>query len=578
MEIHLIGKPKILAGDGTERPVPGHQPWAVLARLLCTKGALGRRELAAEVFADVEDPLGALRWCLASLRKATGAETLQGDPITLNFPPGTSVDVWNIESGDAAETGSTKFLEGVEPSTNAEFETWLMIEREHIASALFARLRREAMRALSAGAHNRAKALAERAVTCRPLDESGHIVLVKCMATSGDIAAAVAHVDATEERILRETGEKPSPALRGAARKSFADAPLGLSKAATIDALIKSGKAAVSAGAVDAGLDCLRRAAEDADKSGERHLLASALLELGTSLVHAVRGFDDEGALALQHAADIASDIGSSEIGAKALCELGYSEALAGRRPSAACYLDKAMAFAQGNDDCLASIKAFTGFNLVDWGQIEQGVSHYYQALEHARIADNRRREIWTLGIGAWGVLRAGRPEEARDWLIKCLDMCDDVRWLAFRPWAVALLAEVKMALHEIGNSTQSDLQEALALSNQLGDPCWQAAAARSLALFHSDAKNYENARKWLAHARERCCSVTDLYAGLLVEILVDQVRLAKLCGEDKEAAMLARDLLPVVARTHADAHLGFATSILNESASVERPSLRLVQ
>ncbi|MGI9522325.1 MAG: BTAD domain-containing putative transcriptional regulator, partial [Hyphomicrobiaceae bacterium] len=469
MQIHLIGKPKILAGNGAERPVPGHQPWAVLARLLCAKNVIDRRELAAQVFADVEDPLGALRWCLASLRKATGPETLQGDPIALNLPPRTYVDVWNIESGDIAESGSTKFLEGVEPTTSVEFGTWLMIEREHIASEIFARLRREAMRALSAGAHDRAKAFAKRAVTCRPLDESGHIVLVKCMTTSGDIAAAVAHVDATEEQFLRETGEKPSPALRGAARKSIADAPHGVSRAATIDALIKSGKAAVSAGAVDAGLDCLRRAAEEAEMSGERHLLASALLELGTSLIHAVRGFDDEGALALQNAADIANDIGSSETGAKAFCELGYSEALAGRRPLAANYLNKAMTFARGNDDCLASINAFTGFNLVDWGQIENGVSHYYQALEHARIADNRRREIWTLGIGSWGVLRAGRPHEARDWLIKCLDMCDDVRWLAFRPWAVAMLAEVKLTMHEIGNSAQSDLEEALALSNQLG-------------------------------------------------------------------------------------------------------------
>ncbi|MGI9522145.1 MAG: hypothetical protein ACR2PG_10900, partial [Hyphomicrobiaceae bacterium] len=107
-------------------------------------------------------------------------------------------------------------------------------------------------------------------------------------------------------------------------------------------------------------------------------------------------------------------------------------------------------------------------------------------------------------------------------------------------------------------------------------DPCRQAAVARTLALFHSGAKNYENARKWLAQARERCCSVTDLYAGLLVEILVDQVRLAKLRGEDQEAAMLARDLLPVVARTHADGHLDYATSILHASANTGRRSKSL--
>ncbi len=564
MKIYLIGKPKIVADDGTEPAVPGHQPWAVLARLLCTKRALSRRELAAEVFANVEDPLGALRWCLASLRKATGPKTLQGDPIILNLPPDTFVDIWNIEAADIAESGSTSFLEGIEAATSAEFDTWLMIEREHVASRLYGRLRREAMRALSTGVYDRARTLAERAVTCRPLDESGHIVLVKCLAASGDIAAAVAHVDATEARFLRETGEKPSPALRAAARRSIADAPQGVSKTATIDALIKSGKAAVSAGAVDAGLDCLRRAADEAEKACDNHLLASALQELGTSLIHAVRGFDDEGALALQNAAEIAIKIGSSGIAAHALCELGYSEALAGRRPSAATFLEEAMSYARDNDDCLASIHAFSGFNLVDWGQIELGVSHFHQALELARAADNRRREIWSLGIGAWGVLRAGRPSEARDWLIECLQLCDDTRWLAFRPWPVALLAEVRLALHEIGNSTLTDLEGALALSNQLADPCWQAAVARSLALVNIEAKDYQDASKWLTYARERCCSVTDLYAGLLVEILTDQVRLSNLRGDDRETTALARELLSVVARTHADAHLDFATSMLN--------------
>ena len=212
----------------------------------------------------------------------------------------------------------------------------------------------------------------------------------------------------------------------------------------------------------------------------------------------------------------------------------------------------------------MASAHAFIGFNLVDWGKVELGVSHFQRAIEFARTAGNRRREIWALGIGAWGVLRAGRAHQARDWLSQCLDLCDETRWLAFRPWPVSLLAEVRIALHEVSNSTQNELEEALALSNQLGDPCWQAAAARSLALVRADAKNYSEAGKWLAHARERCCSVTDLYAGLLVEILTDQVRLSQLRGDDQDAASLARELLPVVAKIHADGHLDFTMSALS--------------
>jgi hypothetical protein len=36
--------------------------------------------------------------------------------------------------------------------------------------------------------------------------------------------------------------------------------------------------------------------------------------------------------------------------------------------------------------------------------------------------------------------------------------------------------------------------------------------------------------------------------------------------GDDQDAAALARELLPVVAKTHADAHLEFAMSTLSAS------------
>ena len=138
------------------------------------------------------------------------------------------------------------------------------------------------------------------------------------------MGAALAHVGATEARIMQSAGEKPTPAQRAAARKSIADAPLGVSKNVSIDMLIKSGKAAVSAGAADTGFDCLRRAAEDAAESGNDRLQARSMQDLGTSLINAIRGFDDEGAIALQGAAEPANKIRVSEISVQSLCELGF--------------------------------------------------------------------------------------------------------------------------------------------------------------------------------------------------------------------------------------------------------------
>lgn len=561
-----IGKPRIVGSDGQLRAVPGQQPWALLARLLVAKRPLSRHTLASELFCDVEDPLGALRWCLASLRRALGPGTLRGDPIEVDLPDGTYVDIWNLSASSIGDIEPAEFLEGLSPTASAEFSTWLLITREQISSQMHEQLRRSAIEALASQNFKEATCFSERAVHLRPLDESGHILLVKSLAMAGRMEVAAAHIEATEQEFEKQIGEKPSPALRAAARKNIADAPKGVSRAATIDSLVKSGTAAVAAGAVDAGLDCLRRAAGEAELGADAHLVARTLHELGTALVHAIRGFDDEGAIVLRRAADAACSIGSSQIAAASLRELGYLESLAGRRPTAQKYLREAMEFAHSDDEALAGIHAVTGFNLVDWGQSEAGLSHFEQSLAFSRKCGNRRREIWALGIGAWGQLRAGRPGIAEDWLKHCLALCDEIRWIAFRPWPQALLAEANMLLHQAGNSTQIQLEESLALSSQMGDPCWEAANARAISIFQTDAGDHATAERWLDHARQRCCSVTDAYAGLLVEIIADQMRLQTRRGTVDKADAFARELLSLAARTHADAHLDIALETLNSS------------
>src|SRR5205085_9115644 len=128
-----------------------------------------------------------------------------------------------------------------------------------------------------------------------PFNESAHVLLVKSLALSGRYDAALEHVGATEAVFLAELGERPSAALRSAARRTISSAPGGISPEAFINSLLQSGLAALSAGAADAGIDCLRRAVGDAEKIKDGHLLARATFELGTALVHSVRGYDDEG-------------------------------------------------------------------------------------------------------------------------------------------------------------------------------------------------------------------------------------------------------------------------------------------
>jgi hypothetical protein len=133
------------------------------------------------------------------------------------------------------------------------------------------------MVAISTGDYDRAIRLSELAVRRRPLEESAHILLIKSLVLDGRAETALEHVEATEREFLAELGERPSLALRSAARRTIASAPGGVSLRAVIESLISSGVAALAAGAVEAGLDCLRRAAADADAANDGHLLGTRL-------------------------------------------------------------------------------------------------------------------------------------------------------------------------------------------------------------------------------------------------------------------------------------------------------------
>ena len=207
----------------------------------------------------------------------------------------------------------------MEPRCSAEFSTWLLVERERISGLVAARIRQETLRAISVEDFDRAIRMAELGVRGDSFDESAHVLLVKSLTLAGRSDAALAHVEATERAFLAELGERPSPALRSAARRTISSPPGGISPQAYVVSLLQSGLAAMSAGAADAGIDCLRRAASDAERLKDTHLQARATLELGTALVHAIRGYDDEGAVLLRQSTELARQSGSASLAAARL-------------------------------------------------------------------------------------------------------------------------------------------------------------------------------------------------------------------------------------------------------------------
>ena len=565
LRVRLIGPPAITSSTGEARQVRGQKPWTVLARLLLADRRLTRRELGAELFPDAEDPLGSLRWCLAGLRKALGSSDLfTGDPVRADLPAWIAVDVLDLAAGivDAATAG--ELLEGIDTPCGPEFSMWLLVARQQVAAQVDSLLREETIVALGRGDTDTAIRLAQRCVQRAAFEESGHVLLVKSLVAAGHNEAALNHVEATEESFRLHLGAEPSPALRSAARQHVADPPPGIPPAAVVSTLIDSGRAALAAGAVDAGIDCLRQAAARAEAAGDDALRGQCLCELGTALVHAVRGHDDEGAVLLEQAVQFARGAGDTATAVAALRERGYADALAGRRPEADHHLAAAGDLADGDTRSLAGIHAIAGFNLCDWGRFEEGLERYEDALDASRSTGERRREAWTLGLGGWALLRSGRASAGVSWLNDSLELVGDLRWRAFEPWPMAALAEAHLAeLHE-DPAGLDEFERCFAMSCQLDDPCWEGASGRVLALHHARRGDHASALRWIDEARSRCVRKTDIWAGLLGTILLTGAELRLQAGDGPGAEAAARDLVAFAARTHLDGVLARGVAVLS--------------
>ena len=566
LDVRLIGPPRIENSTGERRALRGQKPWAVLARLLLADRRLTRRELSAELFPDTVDPLGSLRWCLAELRRAFGVpELFSGDPIQRDLPPSITVDVHRLSDGTFDGQAVGELLDGVDPRCGPEFSTWLLVTRQQVASRIAGLLREEIITALSRREFDRAIQLAELHVHRSPFDEGAHVLLVRSLSLQGHTEAALAHVTEVEESFRRELGCAPSPALRSAARARVADPPLGVSVEAIASTLLQSGRAALAAGAPDAGLDCLRRASAQAEAARDDALLGQCLYELGYGLIHSKRGFDDEGTIVLEQAAHLARSVGDMPTAVSALRERGYADALAGRRPEAQRHLDLADDLSGGAAALLAGVHAIAGFNLSDWGRPSDGITRFHAAIECARRSNDRRWEAWTLAFGGWALLSAGRMSEAVQWLTDSLILVHDLRWILFEPWPVAVLAEANLVADRTAASG-SDLERCFALSCQLEDPCWEGASGRVMALHHARRGEHERALRWITEARARCTRKTNTWVGLLGSILLTEAELRVGTGDTAGADAAGRELVGLAAHAHLDGLLPRGLAMISAS------------
>jgi DNA-binding SARP family transcriptional activator len=527
--VRLLGHPRIEDGTGQPcQPARAQKSWAMLGRVALAERPLTRGELAGELFAEADDPLGALRWCLADLRRCCqNSQLFRGDPVSL-ADGALWVDARALWEGSllAAEIGGV-LLEGVEPRNCPAFDVWLMLARGRCAARSMEELRRAALGLLAAGDAEAATEPAGRAAALDPLDEAAQELFLRALVAAGHPARAAVRLTACEALFARE-GLSCSPALRSAALAPVAASPVGLRAGVVARSLLRAGKAALDAGSADAGVETLRRAAEEAGRAGHPLVLAEVLAALGSALVHAVRGFDGEGTVVLNRALAAARSAGSQPLTAEILREVAFADLQAGRHASVARALREASELAETVADpaLTARVLAVRGMNEADQGRHDSAVRLLAQSAKTAALAGSRRQEAWSTGIMARSLLLAGRLEDARSAAERSIGICDRERWNAFVPWPQALRAHC-LAAAEQWDQAREDAESAFALACQLGDPCWEGMAGRALALLALHAGDGMAAAEWITDARRRCDRVPDRYVWVSGFVGLGQLEIA---------------------------------------------------
>ncbi|WP_329476289.1 hypothetical protein OG555_32115 [Kribbella sp. NBC_01484] len=580
--IRLLGPPVI---EKPGRQPRGKKAWGLLGYVLLAERPPSRRRLAELFFADAEDPLGALRWTLAELRRAIGVpEVLTGDPVSAGLDA-TTVDVLQLD--DLLLMSSGELLEGVELESCPEFESWLLVERRRVAGAIEARLRQHAIALLATGQAADAIPFAAKAVAAHPLEQGNHELLVRSLAQSGDEAGALRQITLCEDLFRNELGVEVTESLRGAALIGTQQGPPLSSRAAAVSQL-QAGRAALVAGAVDAGILCLRQAAASAVRCNDKTLQARALTALGGALVHAIRGHDEEGAIILNEALLVADQAGERATAVLAMRELGFIEVQAGRRGTADEWLGKAQAVAE-TDDERAAILGVRGMNSSDRSDYALAFEQLHASVELAARCGDRRQQAWSLSLVGRAHLLRSEYSEAGAALAETLDLVRQERWIAFQPWPQALAAELDLYAGKLDTATDG-FEEAWALSCQLGDPCWEGMAGRGLALLNARRGDYSAATKWLDVALTRASTEPDRYQWVHAHVLDAAITAALDRSETERALTLTTRLSALAARcdlrellVHAQLHLGrlgdprAAASAQSLSTSIDNPALRSV-
>ena len=513
------------------------------------------------------------RWRICAAARGLPS-LLCGDPLRL-APGELWVDVRALEDGSLpVEDIGADLLAGIELRNCPGFDTWLLLARLDCATRGRQELRRRALDLLAAGEAGAAMAPAGRAAALDPLDEGAQELFLRVLVAAGRGGLASAQLASCEALFARE-GLIPSPALRSAARDPELPPRPRLRAGVIAVSLLRAGTAALDAGAVDAGVETLRRAAAEAGRAGDPATQAEVQRALGSALIHAVRGSDGEGTVVLHRALLAARAAGRPALAADILRELAFADVQAGRHASADRALREAAEQAgDGDRALLAGILAVRGMNQADRGRHLEAAQLLTESAAAAREAGAARQEAWSQGVLARSLLLAGQLPSARQAAEHSMAVARRERWNAFLPWPQVLHAQCLLTAGRRDEASEQ-AEHAFALACELGDPCWEGMAARALGLLALQAGDLGAAQAWLADARKRCDRVPDRYVWISAYVGLAQLETAARQDPGLVAPLAAR-LYELAARSDLPEFLAWA--LVYQAESGDRAKIPLAR
>lgn len=417
------------------------------------------------------------------------------------------------------------------------FESWLGIMRRHLGGAARAMVHDEALERLAAGEMARATDLARRLVADDPLDHAGQELLIRCLARAGRRQAAERQLADCDALFRRELGVAPGPDLRSATEEGAWPRTAALGDRHAAVGQLEAGQTAVDAGAVEPGVLILRQACAEAAASGDAPLEARSLAALGSALVHAMRGRDEEGALRLHEALRLAEACDGPATATAACRELGYIDVQAGRASSAGRWLGRATELGEGDEE-LSAVLGVRGMALSDRAHYDAALDLFNRSVAGAEACGRRRQAAWGLSFIGRVHIQRGDLSPAMSAFDRSLALVDSERWTAFRPMPEAFRAELSLLMGRPDQAAER-VDRVFRLACQLGDPCWEALGARLGGLLSAGAGDTATAREQLADAVARATRVSDTYVWVHALILDSSAKLALDAGDDDAARIV---------------------------------------